>query len=245
MSDKPWKAQGLAILEYFKGKENAAFIAHSDDGDLDQVRAGLYFRKLQEFPEIEKAAIDLCRGKVLDIGAGAGCHSLELQERGFDVTAIDISPEAVAVMEKRGVKNALCVDYRKMKEGDFDTLLLMMNGIGIVGDLQGLKHFLNQAKLLTKVNGQIICDSLDLTGENYNISENPVTRKIFPNRDLERIRNSGQLKYIFEYQNSFYPSFDWLFLSPDRLSKYARETGWHSEIIQTQDDGKYLAHLTR
>jgi SAM-dependent methyltransferase len=245
MKGNSWKAQGLAILDYFKGNHNATFIAHSDDGDRDEVEASLFFRRYEDSPQIEKMAIDLCYGRVLDIGAGAGCHTLELQNRGIDVTAIDISPEAVEVMVKRGVKNAICIDYREMKEGNFDTLLLMMNGIGVVGDLAGLESFLRQAKLLTTRRGQIVFDSLDLLDNDYRTVENPTTNKIFPDRDVERIKSIGQLEYIFEYKETFYTTFNWLFIDSKQLSEYAQKTGWYSETLLMQEDGRYLARLSR
>ena len=106
----------------------------------------IYFRSPEAMPDLEVMAIDLCKGKTLDIGAGAGSHALLLQDKGVDVTAIDISEGAVEVMKERGVNKASVQDVFEMKHEKFDTLLLLMNGIGLVQTIDGLKRFLQQSK---------------------------------------------------------------------------------------------------
>ena len=140
-----WNGQGLAIRDYFNGDKEAGIIIHSSDGDTEEVEVSIFFREFPYIPLIEKAALDLCYGDVIDVGAGAGCHSLELQNRGMNVAAIDVLPDVVDIMKARGVRDARLGDFWELKDERFDTVLMLMNGIGIVGDLEGLKVFLGRA----------------------------------------------------------------------------------------------------
>src|SRR5574342_122674 len=110
MDRKAWSAHGRALLDFFNGRTSAEVVVHEADGETEVVPARVFFREAEEFSALEEAALDLCRGRVLDVGAGAGCHSLVLQERGLHVCAIDVAPEAVEVMRKRGVADARCAD---------------------------------------------------------------------------------------------------------------------------------------
>jgi SAM-dependent methyltransferase len=239
----PWKGQGLAILDYFNGNHDAVFTTHCSDGDSDEVKASDFFRTFVEFPLVEQIAIQTSRKHTLDIGAGAGCHALELQKRGLKVTAIDVSPESVDVMQKRGVKDARLLDYKNLKGEQFDTILMMMNGIGVVGDLGGLIRFLDNIQPLLKRKGQIIFDSLDLAEDDTKPDQTPFE---------EWLRNGGtpppyigKLEYRMEYQGELYPSFNWLFIDPHLLTTIAHYTGWYSEILLSQDDGHFLARLIK
>src|SRR5574337_12855 len=145
-----WRPHGRALLDFCNGDTSAEIVVNGDDGETEVVPIRVFFRGPSEFSALEEAALDLCRGRVLDAGAGAGCHTLVLQEQDCSVCAIDIAPEAVEVMRRRGVKEARCADVFHFREGPFDTLLLMMNGIGVVEDLAGLDRFLADAhRLLT------------------------------------------------------------------------------------------------
>src|SRR5574341_2064878 len=110
MHSAPWRPHGRALLDFFNGDTSAEIVVHADDGETEVVPISVFFRGPAEFSALEEAALDLCRGRVLDAGAGAGCHALALQERDLPVCAIDIAPEAVEVMRRRGVKDAHCAD---------------------------------------------------------------------------------------------------------------------------------------
>jgi len=124
----------IALLDYFNGDASATKVIHREDGHKADIPISIFFRELSEFLPIEHAALDLCLGRVLDIGAGVGPHSLVLQDRGLSVCAIDISPRAVKIMQQRGVTEAYCSDIIGFKEGEgsFDTVLILGRSIGMV-----------------------------------------------------------------------------------------------------------------
>jgi len=153
---------GLALVEYFERRTSAAVTIRRDDGVEASLPVRHYFREPSEFTPIEVAALDHCCGEVLDVGAGAGIHSLALQSRSLPVTAIDISPQAVAIMLRRGVRVAHRADIFDCRGGPFDTLVLLGHGIAMVEDLAGLDAFLVHARELTRAGGQILLDLLDV-----------------------------------------------------------------------------------
>lgn len=153
---------GQSLLGHLAGDASAGLFVRRDDGHTSELPAREFFRGPSGFSAIEQRALKLCRGHVLDVGAGAGCHSLVLQERGTNVLAIDVSPQAIEVMSRRGVRQCRQVDVFDFGESSFDALLLMNHGLGLVEDLTGLGRFLDHARGLPKPGGQIVCDSLDV-----------------------------------------------------------------------------------
>lgn len=153
---------GAALRSYLEGDSDAALIIRRDDGVESSIPASAFFRNPLESSAVDRTAIELARGRVLDVGAGSGLHSLALQERGLKVTAIDVSPEAADVMKTRGVKNARRADIFEWRAGLFDTVLMMGHGIGMVETLLGLDRFLGTADRWLAVGGQIVLDSIEL-----------------------------------------------------------------------------------
>jgi len=199
----------------------------------------VFFRGPSEFSALEEAALDLCRGRVLDAGAGAGCHSLVLQEQELSVCAIDIAPEAVEVMRRRGVKDARCADIFHFHEGPLDTILLMMNGIGVVEDLAGLHRFLADAHRLIAPDGQILLDSYD-----PNWSDDPGEGAPSEARGPAG-RYIGEMRFRLEYKGKKGPPLAWLFLDSKLLGERAMKASWSCEVIWQEEEGHYLARLTR
>ena len=146
MNPEAMEPQGLALLAYVEGDFDAELMIRRDDGVEDPMPVSHFFRDPSEFSEIEKTALQRCAGRVLDVGAGAGIHSLALQQQGTAVTAIDINPHAVAVMSRRGVKDVHCADVFQFRTQLFETLLLMGHGIGMVETVAGLDRFLTHAR---------------------------------------------------------------------------------------------------
>lgn len=235
----PWRPHGRALFDYYHGDTSAEVVVHGDDGETEVVPIRVFFRGPMEFSALEEAALDLCRGRVLDAGAGAGCHALVLQEQDLAVCAIDIAPEAVEVMQGRGVKDARCADIFQVRDGLFDTLLLMMNGIGVVEDLAGLDRFLADAHRLLAPGGQILLDSYD-----PNWTENPDDA---PSREAggPSERYIGEMHFRLEYRGKKGPTLAWLFLDSGLLAERAMKAGWSCEVIWQEEDGHYLARLTR
>ncbi|WP_317128797.1 class I SAM-dependent methyltransferase [Mucilaginibacter gracilis] len=153
---------GQALHNHYYQDKPAPLWIHNQYGPKEEMPVETFFREQEDMPELELLALKQCRGKVLDIGAGAGSHALVLQQNGFDVTALEISGMAVGVMKARGVDKAIEADIFNYSEGRYDTLLLLMNGIGLTGTLANLKLFLNHIKTLLNPGGQVIFDSSDI-----------------------------------------------------------------------------------
>jgi len=138
MTTDHYDPHGQALLDYFHGDTSATIRIH-EYGKQKEVPLSLFFRGWDEFPSLERKAIEMCRGRVLDIGAGTGCHSLVLQERGLFVYAIDFLADCVEIMKKRGVKEAHCGNIHTFDAEPFDTLLCLMNGIAVVENEESAK----------------------------------------------------------------------------------------------------------
>jgi SAM-dependent methyltransferase len=229
---------GRSLLDFFDGDTSAKVVVHRDDGLAEDMPASIFFRKPADFSPLEQKAMTLCRGHVLDIGAGAGCHSLVLQDRGMTVLAIDFSPHAIEVMSKRGVKECRQVDVFEFHEEQFDTLLMMGHGIGIAGDPFGLDRFLNHAHKLLKPDGQIVLDSLDVR-----CTDNP-RHLAYQEANRRAGRYFGEFRMRFEYKGQMGPLFGWLHVDPATLTDHAERTGWSCRVVCREDSGDYLAQLT-
>ncbi len=226
---------GAAVQDYLKGAKTAEVIVESDIADDDVIPVSYLFRTEEEMPELELLALDECRGKVLDIGAGAGCHTLPLQERGTDVTALDISEGAVKAMQERGVKHVLKQDIFKLKDQKFDTLLLLMNGVGIAGNLSGLDRLLKHSKTILNPGGQILLESSDIL---YMFEDEDGSYVIDLNAGYY-----GEVKYNMKYNDQDSGWFKWLFIDPAILQDYAEKHGYTFEVLYEGENGNYLARL--
>ena len=153
---------GRAIADYWKTGTADRLRVFSPMFEEDEIPLATLFRKYEDMPEIERKALDMAKGKTLDVGAGSGCHSLVLQEKSIDVTAIDISPLSVETMKDRGVKKVTEQDFFTL-EGQYDTILMLMNGIGIVGTLERMSEFFKQLDKILAPGGQVLCDSSDIS----------------------------------------------------------------------------------
>lgn len=229
---------GLALLAYFRGETSAQLNTRRDDGLVEPLPVSRFFRPPSEFTAIEVAAIERCRGHVLDIGAGTGLHSLALQTTGTTVTAIDLSPQAVEIMTQRGVANVRCADVFGFGEGPFDTLLMLGHGIGMVEDVPGLARFLGHAHQLTSNGGQILLHSLDVSQ-----TDDPI-HLAYHEANRRAGRYIGELRLQFEFRGQTGPYCGWLHVDPQTLCTQAGQRGWRCEIALEQDSGDYLARLT-
>lgn len=238
MNPDAMRPHGLALQAYFRGETGATLLIRRDDGLEMPLPVGHFFRSPKEFSAIEIAALRLCRGTVLDIGAGSGLHGLYLQAAGLTVTAIDISTEAVDIMRRRGVRDVRKADVFEFQGGPFETLLMLGHGIGMVGDLWGLHRFLRHARGLVTADGQLLVDSLDVRR-----SRDPVHLD-YHARNRQAGRYLGETRLQFEYGGQRGVPCRWLHLDPDTLSEQAGETGWSCEILVAQEAGDYLARLT-
>lgn len=229
---------GHAIKDFFENKPTDRLHVLSYMFDEDEIPIPYLFRLENKMPPIERQALRLCKGHILDVGAGAGSHSLALQHAGHQVTAIDISPNAVDVMLQRGIRNAFYADFYTDDFGkDFDTILFLMNGIGIAGTLNRLPDLLTRCMELLTPDGCIIADSSDLRyiyENEYGIIELPDTGEYY-----------GETKYWMEYKKYKGHVFDWLYVDFNTLKKIARQVGLQAELIKKGSHYDYLARLTR
>ena len=227
---------GAAIRDYqSKGKASRLRVL-SSMFDEDEMPVAHLFRTFNQMPRLEQKALSMAKGRVLDIGAGAGCHALALQERGLEVKAIDISPLSCEVMKERGVKNAECVNlFNPQLQGKYDTLLLLMNGTGIAGKLNRLPMLLNRLKELIAEGGQILIDSSDL-------------KYIYENEDgsMDIDLNApyyGEVDYQMQYKNIKGEPFDWLYTDPMLLASISKQCGLNCEIVEEGENYDFLARL--
>lgn len=224
---------GKAILDYHrkeKRKKLYVFDAFEQKVEMD---TAIYFRDFKHMPEVEKIALEHAQGKTLDIGAGAGSHALYLQEKGLEVAALDISERCCEVMVERGVKEVYHTDFFDLDTStQYQTLLLLMNGIGICEDIFGFPILLDRANKLLTAEGQLIFDSSDIA---YMYDEDE-----FPEDNYY-----GEYICAYGYNKEKTPWFSWLYLDFDTMSKIAHEHGWKVEKLYEDDHYHYLARLTR
>lgn len=226
---------GLACLDYLKGNKNINIEVLSDLVEDDVIPVNHLFRDYSRMPKLEQKALQMCKGKVLDVGAGAGSHALWLQEQGIDVTALDTSSMACEVMKEREVKDVVLEDFFDFKRDRYDTILMMMNGIGIVGTIDRLSEFFMKVKQLLKPNGQLVVDSSDLC---Y-LFEDEETEEI-----PELMENYyGEVDYQMKYKNAVSEKFNWLFIDPKMFQMFAEENGFKFEMIYEGEHYEYLAKL--
>lgn len=223
-------ALGEALWDYYHNPDTKAKLwIHNKYGPKEEMPVDVYFRGEEDMPKLELAAIDACYGKVLDVGAGAGSHALLLQQKGFNVTAMDISPKAADVMHLRGVHKIIIADIFTYNAKRFDTVLLLMNGIGLSANIQTLRTFLQHAKTLINPGGQLLFDSSDIA---YLYEGNIPTGNYY-----------GEIMYEYRYKGNSSGWFSWLYIDKKTLTKVAAEEGWQTTILATDSFDGYLASL--
>ena len=227
---------GSAIADYFAKGKSAKLRVLSSQFEEDEIPTEQLFRTYDEMPELEQEALQLAKGKILDCGAGSGCHALALQEMGKDVEAIDISSLSVEVMKKRGVKEAYCVNlFDENYLQKFDTILMLMNGSGIIGKLENMGAFFTKMKQLLNPGGCIYMDSSDL-------------RYLFEDEDGSFLIDLaggyyGEIDFRMQYKQIKGEPFDWLYVDFQTLSYYANENGFKAEMVKEGEHYDYLACL--
>lgn len=229
---------GVAIADFYKNGVAGRLRVFSSMFDEDEIPVAHLFRENDEMGELELKALELSTGRVLDVGAGAGCHSLALQDRGFDVTAIDVSPLSVEVMQKSGVEDARLINlYDSMLNEKFDTILMLMNGSGIIGKIANMSQFFARIDSLLAPGGQVLMDSSDLI---YLFEDDDGSTEINLVGDYY-----GEVDYQMQYKNIKGETFNWLYVDFVTLAFHAGENGFDATLIKRGDHYDYLARLTR
>jgi SAM-dependent methyltransferase len=221
---------GYAMTDHHRGRSTGKLWVHNKYGPKEEMPVHIYFRDMEAMPELEWIALQQCRGKILDIGAGAGSHALALQQLGQDITALDISPLLAGLMELRGVKKVVRGDFFDISASGstYDTLLLLMNGIGLAATLDGLARFLQKAQQLLRPGGQLIFDSSDIA-------------YLYKGKLPKGPGYYGELFYQYEYNRQRSDWFQWLFIDRKTFVQVAAKSGWETEILYDDGHDQYLA----
>jgi SAM-dependent methyltransferase len=222
---------GEALLAYERGDLEAVLVLEREDGPFSEVPIADFFRGPNEWSVIDIEVLERCRGKVLDVGAGAGLQALWLQERGYVVTAIDVSAAAVDIMRRAGLSDARAIDVWDLEAEAFDTIALLGRNLGIAGDRAGLHRLLAHLKSLLVPGGQILVTSLDVTS-GQQASHAPSERA------------AGEVRLRERFAGQVGPWVDWLYADPQSLAAAADKNGLDSETLLMLPDGNYAARLT-
>jgi len=226
---------GQACLSHLEGNQGLEIEVLCNITETDIIPVDYLFRNFELMPKSERHALQKAKGKTLVVGAGAGCHSIWLQDKGIEVTSIDTSEGAVQTMKQIGLKNVYQIDFFELQETKkYDTIIALMNGIGIAGDLEGLPHFLNKCKNLLKPNGQILADSTDLK---YLIENEALEY------DINEDEYIGELEYKMIFNQHETDWFKWLYIDEKKLGKIAFANGLKTKIITKDKHFNYLAQL--
>ncbi|MBC7418367.1 MAG: class I SAM-dependent methyltransferase [Pedobacter sp.] len=223
---------GKAILDFYQTGEVDILVLHNSYAEAEEMPVDFFFRDEEEMPDMELSALHLCKVKILDVGAGVGSHALVLQGFNVDVTAIDISATAVKIMKDRGVKKAFVADILQFATTEkYDTILMLMNGIGLTGSLPGFEKFISDAKNLLNIDGQMLFDSSDIS---YLYEDLPKpTDKYF-----------GEVSYQYEYNGQKGDWFNWVYVDKETIIQIAEKNGGNAEIILDDGEDQFLVKLT-
>lgn len=249
--DDPWSPLAKAVWRYLEGDDDAHAEVVHEDGTRSRLDARTLVRD-DGFPDLETMALTLASGRVLDVGAGAGPHALELQDRGFAVTAIDISPSAVALMQRRGIEDArqcdvigdagmsgAAVSGTDILDGErFDTVLMLMNGLGVAGDLAQLGPLLDRLLVLLEPGGIVLADGADLA-----FSDDPdALARVTAREASGRYRGEARCRLAVP-DGQPGSEYGWLFVDPATLQAQAEQRGWRCQIVFSDGEGGFLARL--
>ncbi|HET8855552.1 MAG TPA: class I SAM-dependent methyltransferase [Salinimicrobium sp.] len=228
---------GQAVKDFYQKGKAEDIKVHSPDFDDDVIPVDYLFRSYSEMPFLEQKALELCSGKILDVGCGAGSHSLYLQnEKNLEVMGIDTSPGAIEVCKSRGIKNTKEISFYELTGEKFNSILLLMNGTGIIGKLNNLDNFFSHLRNLLNPEGQVLLDSSDL-------------QYLFDRDEEQGIGIDaakpyyGELQYRLSYKNFSSKKFDWLFLDYNSLNLACINNGFDCELLEEGEHYDYLAKL--
>ena len=234
-----WRPLGAALLDFHRGDAGVEIVVKSDLWEDEPTPVAAYYRPDdQVLTPLEHEALELCRGRVLDLGAGAGRHAIELQRAGHDVVAVDPLPEAVEIMRDRGATDPRQGDLSAVRGERFDTVLMLMHGLGVVGDLHGLGRLFEELPKVLKPEGRLVCDSADLAAVLGEESPGVLADLLSPNSYL------GEVEFSLRYGSLEGRRYPWLFVDPETLEIIANAAGLAVEIHAEGERGSYVAVLT-
>ena len=221
---------GNALLDFHHNEFESPLLLHNEYGPPEIIPVERFFNNDDEFSELEYFALEQVQEKILDIGAATGRHALYLQNQGHDITAMDNSEFCGIVMRELGIKKIIVDDIFNYKGQVYDTILMLLNGIGIAGSIEGLEKLFLHLKKILKPTGQLLVDSSDIS---YLFENNiPPGKEYF-----------GELSFQYEYKSRLGDLFNWLYIEQGKLVEIANSTGWTCQIISEDETDSYLARL--
>ncbi len=223
---------GKALFDFYNGVFEPPLLLHNEYGEPEEIPVETYFNTPDEFSDLEHFALSMVRGTILDIGAATGRHAWYLQQKKKSVTALDLSPCCGIIMKDSGIKNVVIDDIFQFNDGRFDTIVMLMNGIGLVGSIDGLRRFLSHMQSLLTPRGQLLFDSTDIAYL-YTGAARPADKYY------------GQLLFRYEYKNESDDPFSWLYIDPEMLGEIANDEGWMCQVIYEDGQDSFLVRLTR
>ncbi len=221
---------GQALWDFYHQKFEDPLLLYNDYDAPEEVPPDRFFDGMELFDELEDFALEHTQGRILDIGAATGRHALHLQGLGADVTAMDFSALCCEIMKERGVGKIIQEDVFSYSKQKYDTLLMLMNGIGLAGDLQGLHKLLLHLKKIIAPGGQILLDSTDVA-------------YLYENTEIPMDKYYGEISYKYRYKGVMGDEFRWLYVDQQTLTDVAIATGWICQIIFEDETDAYLARL--
>ncbi|HJR99785.1 MAG TPA: class I SAM-dependent methyltransferase [Flavobacterium sp.] len=228
---------GKAILDYLTNNSPEDLITETSISEADEMSVSYLFRDFKDMPKLEQKALQITKGKVLDIGCGTGSHALYLQKKGFDITGIDISANAIEACRLRGLQHAMVQNILDFKTSEkYDTILLLMNGTGIFGTLANISTHLKKLKSLLTEKGQILIDSSDII---YMFDQDEDGAYEIPATGYY-----GELTFTIQYKGETEDFFPWLYLDYNTLQNACFANGLKCELIKEGNHFDYLAKLT-
>jgi SAM-dependent methyltransferase len=237
-------AFGQQLLAQYNKQTTLPELIERDDDFIDfGSERGLYFSEYKKWSALEKRAVKHARGKILDIGCGAGRHSLYLQQKGFDVTGIDKSPGAIKVSKLRGLKKALVRpidDIDKFKPNSFDTILMLGNNFGLFGDSQSARQLLEKMHRITTPAAKIIAGTRDpyKTEDRHHLEYHKLNKK--------RGRMPGQIRMRVRYRKTVGEWFDYLMVSREEMKNILADTNWQiTEFIERSESENYFVVINK
>lgn len=222
---------GSAMESYFLRNDDTPVRVFINKNEEPEMFPGIFFRPYKNMLKYEKIALKECQGKVLDLGCGAGCHALYLQGKGYDVTAVEISKKSVKVAQKRGVVNVINQDWRNLSLKNFDTVLVLMNGMGLAESPAELKTMFRKLKSFLSKSGCVLIDSTDVT----------YAKADWPMLDTEYF---GKVQFELKYKGKT-QCFPWLFVDFDTAVQTAKSVKLNVEVLERARNGHFLLKLSK
>ncbi len=232
--DKDKDPLGTMLGDFCCGDSEAFLNVWSSTLEMSTMHGATMLRGFEKMNDVEKYALAACRGRILDVGAGAGCHSLVLQSRNLDVDAIDISPGCVEVMHRRGVEKPYHRNILDVRNSRYDTVLMLMNGIGVSGSLDGLNLFIQNLDTLLTPNGQLLVDSTDLTGKFKNEGG-----AVYD----EEGGYCGETDFVMIYKGLRSDPFSWLYVDFELLHTICHFHGFRCDKLIDTKEKHFLARI--